>query len=222
MHEIIKNLESVKHKINEKVKLSQETIKQPTIIAVSKTFSSNQINPLIEAGHTHFAENKVQEAEKKWDKTLINKYGLKLHMVGGLQSNKAKKAVEIFDYIHSLDSLKLAKKLYLAEQELNKHLKYFVQVNLKNEAHKSGVPKNDLKKFIETLQRDFKLNVIGLMCLPPQNEKSEIYFKELKEFAIKHNFNDLSMGMSHDYLVALDFGSSFLRLGTCIFGERKF
>jgi len=221
MHEIVKNLESVKHKINEKVKLSQETTKQPTIIAVSKTFSRDQISPLIEAGHIHFGENKVQEAEKKWDKILINKYGLKLHMVGGLQSNKAKKAVEIFDYIHSLDNLRLAKKLYLAEQELNKNLKYFVQVNLGNEAQKSGVPKNDLENFIETLRRDFKLNIIGLMCLPPQNEKSESYFKELKEFAIKHNFNHLSMGMSHDYLTALDFSSSFLRLGTCIFGERK-
>ena len=221
MHEIVKNLESVKHKINEKVKLSQETTKQPTIIAVSKTFSRDQISPLIEAGHIHFGENKVQEAEKKWDKILINKYGLKLHMVGGLQSNKAKKAVEIFDYIHSLDNLRLAKKLYLAEQELNKNLKYFVQVNLGNEAQKSGVPKNDLENFIETLRRDFKLNIIGLMCLPPQNEKSETYFKELKEFAIKHNFNHLSMGMSHDYLTALDFSSSFLRLGTCIFGERK-
>ena len=221
MHEIVKNLESVKHKINEKVKLSQETTKQPTIIAVSKTFSRDQISPLIEAGHIHFGENKVQEAEKKWDKILINKYGLKLHMVGGLQSNKAKKAVEIFDYIHSLDNLRLAKKLYLAEQELNKNLKYFVQVNLGNEAQKSGVPKNDLENFIETLRRDFKLNIIGLMCLPPQNEKSESYFKELKEFSIKHNFNHLSMGMSHDYLTALDFSSSFLRLGTCIFGERK-
>ena len=221
MHEIIKNLESVKHKINEKVQLSQETIKQPTIIAISKTFSLNQISPLIEAGHAHFGENKVQEAEKKWDKILINKHGLKLHMVGGLQSNKAKKAVEIFDYIHSLDNLRLAQKLYLAEQELNKNLKYFVQVNLGNEAQKSGVPKNDLKKFIETLRKDFKLNIIGLMCLPPQNAKSEIYFKELKEFAVKHNFEHLSMGMSHDYLAALDFGSSFLRLGTCIFGERK-
>ena len=221
MHEIVKNLESVKHKINEKVKLSQETTKQPTIIAVSKTFSRDQISPLIEAGHTHFGENKVQEAEKKWDKILINKYGLKLHMVGGLQSNKAKKAVEIFDYIHSLDNLRLAKKLHLAEQELNKNLKYFVQVNLGNEAQKSGVPKNDLENFIETLRRDFKLNIIGLMCLPPQNEKSESYFKELKEFSIKHNFNHLSMGMSHDYLTALDFSASFLRLGTCIFGERK-
>ena len=221
MHEIVKNLESVKHKINEKVKLSQETTKQPTIIAVSKTFSRDQISPLIEAGHIHFGENKVQEAEKKWDKILINKYGLKLHMVGGLQSNKAKKAVEIFDYIHSLDNLRLAQKLYLAEQELNKHLKYFVQVNLGNEVQKSGVPKNDLKKFIETLRKDFKLNIIGLMCLPPQNEKSEIYFKELKEFSVKHNFEHLSMGMSHDYLAALDFGSSFLRLGTCIFGVSK-
>jgi pyridoxal phosphate enzyme (YggS family) len=221
MHELIKNLESVKHKINEKVKLSQKTITQPTIIAISKTFSLDHINPLIEAGHTHFGENKVQEAEKKWDKTLINKHGLKLHMVGGLQSNKAKKAVQIFDYIHSLDNLKLAKKLHLAEEELNKNLKYFVQVNLGNEDQKSGIPKSNLEKFIETLRRDFKLNIIGLMCLPPQNEKSEIYFKELQEFAIKHNFNHLSMGMSHDYLAALDFGSSFLRLGTCIFGERK-
>ena len=221
MHEIVKNLESVKHKINEKVKLSQETTKQPTIIAVSKTFSRDQISPLIEAGHIHFGENKVQEAEKKWNKILINKHGLKLHMVGGLQSNKAKKAVQIFDYIHSLDNLRLAKKLHLAEQELNKNLKYFVQVNLGNEAQKSGVPKNDLENFIETLRRDFKLNIIGLMCLPPQNEKSESYFKELKEFSIKHNFNHLSMGMSHDYLTALDFSSSFLRLGTCIFGERK-
>tara|TARA_B100001996_G_scaffold189961_1_gene145284 strand:- start:857 stop:1525 length:669 start_codon:yes stop_codon:yes gene_type:complete len=221
MHEIIKNLESAKHKINEKIKLSEKNIKQPTIIAISKTFSLDQINPLIEAGHTHFGENKVQEAENKWDKTLMNKHSLKLHMVGGLQSNKAKKAVQIFDYIHSLDNLRLAKKLHLAEEELNKHLKYFVQVNLGNEAQKSGVPENDLEKFIQTLRRDFKLNVIGLMCLPPQNEKSEIYFKKLREFAIKHNLNDLSMGMSHDYLVALDFGSSFLRLGTCIFGERK-
>ena len=221
MHEITKNLESVKHKINEKIKLSQENIKQPTIIAISKTFSLDQINPLIEVGHTHFGENKVQEAEKKWDKVLIKKHGLKLHMVGGLQSNKAKKAVQIFDYIHSLDNLRLAQKLHLAEEELNKHLKYFVQVNLGNEAQKSGVPKNDLEKFVQTLRRDFKLNVIGLMCLPPQNEKSEIYFKELQEFAIKHSLDHLSMGMSHDYLMALDFGSSFLRLGTCICGERN-
>ena len=137
MHEIIKNLESVKHKINEKIKISQENTKQPTIIAISKTFSLDQINPLIEVGHIHFGENKVQEAEKKWDKTLINKH-------------------------------------HLAEEELNKHLKYFIQVNLGNEVQKSGVPKNDLKKFIQTLQKDFKLDVIGLMCLPPQNEKPEI------------------------------------------------
>ena len=221
MHELLKNLELVKHKINEKIEFSQEKIKQPIIIAISKTFSLDQINPLIEAGHTHFGENKVQEAEKKWDTILIKKHGLKLHMVGGLQSNKAKKAVQIFEYIHSLDNLRLAKKLHLAEKELNKNLKYFVQVNLGNETQKSGVPKNDLEKFIQTLRKDFKLNIIGLMCLPPQNEKPEIYFKELQEFAMKHNLNHLSMGMSHDYLTALDFGSSFLRLGTCIFGERE-
>ena len=220
MHKCVQNLNLIKNKVNEIVARKQLKTK-PQIIAVAKTFPISKIMPLLELGHLHFGENKIQEAEEKWSDKKRDFKDLKLHMVGGLQSNKAKKAVQIFDYIHSLDNLRLAKKLHLAEEELNKHLKYFIQVNLGNEVQKSGVPKNDLEKFIQTLQKDFKLDVIGLMCLPPQNEKPEIYFKELKEFAMKHNLNHLSMGMSHDYLTALDFGSSFLRLGTCIFGERE-
>ena len=220
MHQIIKNLKLVKYQINQKIKDSQAKIKEPTIVVVSKTFTLDKINPLIEHGHIHFGENKVQEAEKKWDRSLVHKKNLKLHMVGKLQSNKATKAVEIFDYIHSLDNLKLAKVLSLAERKFQKNLKYFIQINLGNEIQKSGVNQHQLGSFIETLRNDFQLNIIGLMCLPPQNEKTTIYFKILNELRQKFKLNELSMGMSADYLSALEFGASFLRLGTSILGKR--
>ena len=220
MHQIIKNLKLVKYQINQKIKDSQDKMKEPTIVVVSKTFGLDKINPLIEHGHIHFGENKVQEAQKKWDRSLVNKKNLKLHMVGKLQSNKAAKAVEIFDYIHSLDNLKLAKVLSLAERKFQKNLKYFIQVNLGNEIQKSGVYQHQLGSFIETLRNDFQLNIIGLMCLPPQNEKTTIYFKILNELRQKFKLNELSMGMSADYLSALEFGASFLRLGTSILGKR--
>ena len=191
----------------------------PEIIAVSKTFPLEKILPIIESGHIHFGENKVQEAESKW-LNYKNK-NIKLHMVGKLQSNKAKKAVEIFDYIHSLDNIKLAEKLSFFEKQLNKKTKLFIQVNLADEEQKSGINLNELESFYNYCLKDLSLDIIGLMCLPPINSNTEKYFKMLKETSVKLNIHHLSMGMSSDYNEAVACGSSFLRLGTAIFGQRN-
>ena len=220
MHICVQRLNFVKNKVKEIIDKKQlKTI--PQIIAVTKSFPLNKITPLLEMGHIHFGENKIQEAESKWF-DIKNKYkNLKLHMLGKLQSNKAKKAVKLFDYIHSLDNTKLATKLNQYEKELGKKNKIFIQVNIAEESQKSGILLNDLNRFYSFCTKELSLNVTGLMCIPPINTDSNKYFQILKKASEKLSLTDLSMGMSVDYDQAVLNGSTYLRLGTAIFGERK-
>jgi hypothetical protein len=195
--------------------------KSINIIAVTKTFSMDHINPLLNAGHIHFGENKVQEANSKWLEIKKKNPNLKLHMIGKLQSNKVKKAVELFDYIHSLDNQKLAITLSKNEKILNKHLKYFIQVNVGSEMQKSGIPYGETEQFFYYCVRELNLNVIGLMCIPPNDEYSEKYFKNLSNLNITLNLEELSIGMSNDYLKAASNNATFLRIGSAIFGNRS-
>ena len=221
MHVSLQKLNFVKNKVNEVI--SQRQLKtDPKIIVVTKTFSLNKITPLLVYGHMHFGENKIQEAENKWLEIRNQYSNLKLHMIGKLQLNKAKKAVKIFDYIHSLDNAKLASKIAQYEKELNKKTKLFIQVNLGEENQKSGILLNDLNNFYYYCKKELLLNVIGLMCLPPVESNSQKYFKMLKSVAEKLNLKDLSMGMSSDFEQAIINGSTYLRLGTIILGERNF
>jgi len=220
MHKNVEKLNSIKANVKEIVKRKQLKT-DPKIIAISKTFSVNHIIPLLESGHIHFGENKIQEAESKWH-DIKNKYGnINLHMVGKLQTNKAKKAVELFDFIHSLDSEKLAKKLSSYENELSKKNKMFIQINLGEEKQKSGILLKELHDFYYYCTKEMLLNIIGLMCLPPIGFNSNNYFKVLKIESEKLNLRELSMGMSSDYEKAILNGSTYLRLGTLIFGKRK-
>ena len=216
----LQKLTLVRNKVNEII--TQKQLKtNPKIIVVTKTFSLDKITPLLESGHIHFGENKIQEAENKWVKVRKQFRDLKLHMIGKLQSNKVKKAVKIFDYIHSLDSTKLALRIFKYEKELNKKIRLFIQVNLAEENEKSGILLRDLNKFYDYCTRELSLNVIGLMCLPPIESNSQEYFKILKNTAEKLNLKDLSMGMSSDFEQAIVNGSTYLRLGTIILGERN-
>ena len=220
MHMCVQNLNLVKNKIKEILDKKQlKTI--PEIIAVTKTFPLNKITPLLETGHIHFGENKIQEAERKWPEVKKIYKDLQLHMLGKLQSNKAKKAIKLFDYIHSLDNAKLALKLSQYEKELSRKMKLFIQVNIAEESHKSGILLNDLNSFYNYCTKELSLNVIGLMCLPPINSNSNEYFRILKKASENLNLEDLSMGMSADYEQAILNGSTYLRLGTAIFGERS-
>jgi hypothetical protein len=195
--------------------------KNVTLIVVTKTFSIDHIKPLVKYGHIHFGENKVQEALNKWTQTLLLNSNLRLHMIGNLQSNKAEDAVSIFSYIHSLDSEKLALKLNKAEQKYKRSLKYFIQVNVGNENQKSGIGISDLSDFLNLCLKKYNLNIIGLMCLPPMNEDPKKYFFKLKELADQHNLYQLSMGMSNDYKLAIESGSTFVRIGSQICGSRS-
>ena len=220
MHVSVKNLQTVNNKVKEIVNKKQlKTV--PQIIAVSKTFQLSQIIPLLDSGHLHFGENKVQESNDKW-KDVKKKYqNIQLHMLGKLQSNKAKIAVKIFDYIHSLDNAKLASKIQQFEKELNKKVKIFIQVNIGEENQKSGISLENLNNFYNYCCRDLSLNIIGLMCLPPINIDPTKYFKILSEKAKNLKLSELSMGMSSDYEKAILYGSTYVRLGTAIFGKRK-
>ena len=220
MHTNLKKLEFIQNKINEIISKKQLKTK-PEIIVVTKTFSIENIIPLVESGHLHYGENKIQEAENKWDKIKKNYKNLSLHMVGKLQSNKAKKAVDLFDYIHSLDNEKLALKISHYQKELNKDVKLFIQLNLADEKQKSGITINNLKSFYSYCVNDLSLNVIGLMCIPPIDRNSNEYFKLLKRTSDHLNLKELSMGMSSDFDSAVINGSTFLRLGTLIMGERN-
>ena len=220
MHSSVQRLNVIKNKVNEIIQKKQLKT-TPQIIAVTKTFTLDKITPLLEMGHIHFGENKVQEAEKKWFE-VKNKYkNLQLHMLGKLQTNKVKAAVKLFNYIHSLDSGKLAMKLCQCQKELNKNIKLFIQVNLANESQKSGVLLKDLDDFYNYCTKELFLNIIGLMCLPPISFYPDKYFQILKKNSKKLNLIDLSMGMSADYERAILNGSTYLRLGTAIFGDRK-
>ena len=195
--------------------------KNVNIIAVSKTFSIDHIRPLIDYGHIHFGENKVQEAKTKWSEVKKEKPNIKLHMVGKLQSNKAKNALEIFDYIHSLDNQKLADVLSKAQENKNKYLKYFIQVNIGNEIQKSGIPASELDDFYNYCVNEKKLKIIGLMVIPPNDNNTIKYFKLVNNLNSSLELKQLSMGMSADYIEALNHGATFVRIGSSIFGERS-
>ena len=186
------------------------------IIAVSKTFPIEHIQPAIDYGHLHFGENKVQEALEKWEEIKKNNNNIKLHLIGKLQTNKVKFAVKLFDYIHSLDSEKLANKI---SSFGNSNLKIFIQVNLGNEEQKSGINANNLLEFYNYCKQ-LKLNIIGLMCIPPLDGDTNFYFNKMLELKKKHSLNELSMGMSSDYLEAINFEASYIRIGSSIFGKR--
>ena len=215
--ESIKKLISIQENIKN---LSINNPIKPEIICVSKTFKIDRLQPLINYGQIHFGENKVQEADQKWSEAK-NKYrNLKLHMVGKLQTNKAKKAVEIFDYIHSLDNQKLADKLSREQQNLGKKLKYFIQVNIGNELQKSGVRAQELDNFYNYCIKEKNLNVIGLMIIPPNDNNTNKYFKNLDELNNSLSLKELSMGMSADYYEAIKNNATFVRIGSLIFGNR--
>ena len=216
MHQTVKNLLNIQSKVKQKLQDNSLT-KVPNIIAVSKTFKLDHIIHLIQHGHTHYGENKVQEAVEKWENLKNKNDNLQLHLIGKLQTNKVKFAVKLFDYIHSLDSEKLARKIASFE---NKNLKLFIQVNIGNEEQKSGISVNQLIDFYNFC-KDLKLNIVGLMCIPPIHDDSVKYFKKMLDLKQKHNLNELSMGMSSDYLDALQHGSTFLRIGSDIFGKRN-
>ena len=209
MHTIIKNLIDIESKINNKAK----------IIAVSKTFPIDKILPLIEHGHTDFGENKVQEAIEKWTEIKKINSQIKLHMIGKLQTNKVKFAVQIFDFIHSVDSEKLAKKIAVESKKLNKKIKIFIQVNIGNEEQKSGINKNQLDQLV-FYSKEIGLNVIGLMCIPPANIDTEVYFEEMNKLNKTLGFTELSMGMSSDFDIAVKHSSTYVRVGSSIFGKR--
>ena len=194
--------------------------KKVTLIAVSKTYPLSYIKPLIDFGHLDFGENKVQEALNKWSKILSELTNLKLHMLGKIQTNKAHDVVSLFSYVHSLDSEKLVLKLSKAEKDLSKKLKYFIQINIGSEMQKSGIQINELKNFLDFCKRENNLNIIGLMCLPPIETDPVKYFLQLRNMAHENNFYELSMGMSNDYKVAVENGSTFIRIGSKIFGTR--
>jgi len=219
MSEIIKRYQDIITLIKSNIENNQNT-KFPNIIAVSKTFKLEKILPLIDYGHDDYGENKVQEAIEKWTLIKEKKPNIKLHLIGKLQTNKVKFAIKIFDYIHSLDSIKLAKKIADEEKKQNKKTKLFIQVNIGNEDQKSGV---DLKKLSELYSycKELDLNVIGLMCIPPFEEDSEKYFKEMKILNNKFNLPNLSMGMSSDYLKAIENSATHVRIGSNIFGSRN-
>ena len=219
MHHTQKNLIEIKEKIKDKINNLNLSQYNPKIIAVSKTFSEQDILPLIEYGHAEFGENKVQEAQLKWSKIKEKHDNLKLHMLGKLQTNKVKNAVEIFDYIHSLDNLKLANKISNEVQKKAKEIKIFIQVNLGGESQKSGIHPSDLESFYKRCV-ELNLNIIGTMCIPPDNQDPKPFFKNLLALNRKINLSELSMGMSNDYLDALEYKSTFLRIGTGIFGKR--
>ena len=216
MNTIIERFEKIKSNIK-----SLNPTNPVEIIAVSKTFTIEQIYPLIDYGHYHFGENKVQEAVTKWTILKMEKKNIKLHMIGKLQSNKAKDAVKLFDYIHSLDNQKLADTLAKQQKNLNKSLKYFIQVNIGNELQKSGIPVRELDSFYNYCVNEINLNVIGLMVIPPNDNNSEKYFKSLNVLNKSLALENLSMGMSSDYDLAIKNGASHVRIGSSIFGSRS-
>ena len=194
--------------------------KSVNIIAVSKTFSLEHISPLIEHGHEHFGENKVQEAFSKWSEIKKANNNLQLHMVGKVQNNKAKKAVEIFDYIHSLDSQKLADNLSKCQNSINKSINYFIQVNMGNEEQKSGIPFNEADAFYNYCSVEKRMKILGMMAIPPNNENTEKYFKNLSDLNYSLGLKELSLGMSSDYMKAINHKATFVRIGSAIFGDR--
>ena len=219
MHNTVKNLLDIENNI--KAYLSKSNIKKQTkVIAVSKTFNIEKILPLIDYGHIDYGENKVQEAVEKWTEIKNNNKDVKLHMIGKLQTNKVKFAVKIFDYIHSVDNEKLAKKIADEQLKANKSIKLFLQVNIGDENQKSGTNKSNINELFSYC-KDLNLNVIGLMCIPPLNIDPNNYFFEMKELNKSFGFKELSMGMSSDYMQAIKNHSTYVRIGSNIFGQRS-
>jgi pyridoxal phosphate enzyme (YggS family) len=219
MHNSVNSLITIQEELKLKIIDNIKKIRIPKIIAVSKTFKINNILPLINHGHVHFGENKVQEATEKWEDIRSDFKHLKLHMIGKLQTNKVKHAVSLFDYIHSLDNLKLAKKISEEQIKQNKKLKIFIQVNIGDEENKSGINIENVENFYKECL-NLNLDIIGTMCIPPKIKDSKNYYSEMYKINTKVNLPDLSMGMSEDYLEAAENGSTFLRIGSKIFGER--
>ena len=216
MHSSINNLTTIEEQIKSRV----NQLSNPQIIAVSKTFPMSEIKPLINHGHIHFGENKVQESVEKWTDIRKSFQNIKLHMIGKLQSNKVKYVIPLFDYIHSLDNLKLAEKISQEQRKRNKYLKLFIQVNIGNEPQKSGIDLKDVKDFYIKCISDLKLDIIGLMCIPPQDSNVITYFNQMLDLKNYLDLKELSMGMSSDYLQAIEHGSTFVRIGSKIFGNR--
>jgi len=218
MHKVVDNLLNIKNQLKEFTK--ETTVNKPKIIAVSKTFSMDKIIPLITYGHLDYGENKVQEAISKWTDIKKKYPSIKLHMIGKLQTNKVKHAVSLFDYIHSLDNIKLAEKIAIEQKKSKRDLKIFIQVNVGNEFQKNGLATNDLKGFYKKCTQELNLNIVGLMCIPPHNQLTIKYFSQMQELNKSINLKELSMGMSEDYIDAMSYGSTYLRLGSKIFGRR--
>tara|TARA_B100000287_G_scaffold253971_1_gene238644 strand:+ start:84 stop:746 length:663 start_codon:yes stop_codon:yes gene_type:complete len=220
MHITVKNIIQINTEIQKEIEILNYNRYFPNIIAVSKTFPMSEIKPLIDHGHIHFGENKVQEAIEKWKEEINKNSKVKLHMIGKLQRNKVKHAVQLFHYIHSVDNLKLAQKIAEEQKKQNKKIKIFLQINIGDEEQKSGIPLEEVQNlYNDCLKLD--LNVIGLMCLPPLDNKVSTYFKDIKNMNDNLVMHDLSIGMSNDYLEAVKFKSTFLRIGTKIFGSRN-
>ena len=217
MHQSINNLVSIQNTL----KIENLELNKIKIIAVSKTFPINEILPLINHGQIHFGENKVQEAIEKWQEIKQDFKHLQLHMIGKLQSNKVKFVVPLFDYIHSLDSLKLAKKISEEQNKIKKRLKIFIQINIGNEEQKNGIDERDLEEFYKKCVNELELDIVGLMCLPPKDDNTKEYFIKMKNLAQKINVKELSMGMSNDYLDAAKHGATYLRIGSKVFGNRN-
>jgi len=219
MHKTVQNLID----IQKKIELSLDTLKidkVPKIIAVSKTFEMDKISPLIEHGHSDFGENKVQEAIDKWSDVKSNNNDIKLHLIGGLQTNKVKLAVKLFDYIHSVDTEKLAKKISDEQKKQKKIVKIFIQVNIGNEQQKFGVNKSSVSE-LYSYCKSLNLDVVGLMCIPPLEKSSDIFFEEMRNLNDNLNLDELSMGMSADYLDAIKNSATYVRIGSNIFGKRS-
>ena len=217
---IISKLNSIDSEIQLKIKELNISNRKPEIIAVSKTFGIDEIMPLINHGHVNFGENKVQESIEKWSKIKVDFKNIKLHMLGKIQTNKTKHVVDLFDYIHSLDSKKLAEKISKEQERKKKRLKIFIQVNIANEIQKAGISIESLNDFYNYCVYELKLDIIGLMCLPPNEEEPDLYFKKMIELKDILGLKELSMGMSGDYLKAVIYGSTFVRIGSKIFGQR--
>ena len=213
MVNVVKNFNLVKEEIS--------NFKNANIVAVSKTFPISHILPLINHGHPHFGENKVQEAQEKWASIKSDFPQLKLHLIGKLQTNKVKFALPLFDYIHSLDSIKLAEKISLEQKKKNLKPKIFIQINLGKESQKSGIDEVDLEKFYRRCVTEFNLNIIGIMCLPPFDEDPTPYFKKMQNLSESLKLKEISMGMSNDYMDALKFNATYIRVGSKIFGSRS-
>ena len=220
MHQTVQNLIQIKEEIKEEILKKNIADYEPNVIAVSKTFKINKILPLIEHGHIDYGENKVQEAVEKWSVIKKVNKNIKLHLIGRLQTNKVKFALKLFDYIHSLDSKKLADKISHYQNEQNIQRKFFIQVNIGKEEQKSGVLENEIQDFYDYC-KNLNLNILGLMCIPPFDQDSTEYFIKMRELNNKIGLNDLSMGMSADYFEAIKYNATFVRIGSSIFGERS-